>query len=101
MRISEADHYIKHVLPDILKNYEEDDIYNANKTGIYYRALLDGTLVSKEEAVAGSKKKGPDNCHGRLQHDGYEQTAATHHQKKPTTMLPPGEKSLPVVYDSN
>ena len=44
------------VLPELLSKYGPDDIYNADETGLYYRATPDGTLAFKEESVCGSKK---------------------------------------------
>ncbi|XP_041361927.1 tigger transposable element-derived protein 4-like [Gigantopelta aegis] len=52
-----ADKWTQTVLPDILKTYEADDIYNADETGLYYRALPDGTLTVKSETVSGSKRR--------------------------------------------
>lgn len=33
-----------------------DDIYNADETGLYYRATPDGSLCFKHESIVGSKK---------------------------------------------
>ena len=54
--IPAVDNYITNILPDIMKKYNEEDIYNADETGIYYRALPDGSLQTKQEATSGSKK---------------------------------------------
>ncbi|XP_052071173.1 tigger transposable element-derived protein 4-like [Mytilus californianus] len=51
-----ADDWVTNVLPEILMNYNPDDIYNADETGLYYRAIPDGTLTEKFHDVAGSKK---------------------------------------------
>jgi hypothetical protein len=44
------------VLPDLLESYEPCDIYNADETGIYYRALPDGTLTFSAQKLSGNKK---------------------------------------------
>ncbi|XP_060872747.1 tigger transposable element-derived protein 6-like [Metopolophium dirhodum] len=43
-------------LPQILAKFSFDDIYNADETGLYYRATPDGSLCFKHESIAGSKK---------------------------------------------
>ncbi|KAK3098872.1 hypothetical protein FSP39_023876 [Pinctada imbricata] len=43
-------------LPTFLPSYHPDDIYNADETGIYFRALPDGTLTFKTDNSGGSKK---------------------------------------------
>ena len=43
-------------LPQLLKEFSLDDIYNANEIGLFYRATPDGSLVYKHEKFAGSKK---------------------------------------------
>lgn len=44
-----AEHWTTRVLPELLQKYTEDDVYNADEAGIYYRALPDGTLNFKSE----------------------------------------------------
>ena len=51
-----ADHWTTNVLPELLHTYDPDDIYNADKTGIYYCALPDGTLTEKTTEISSSKK---------------------------------------------
>ena len=51
-----ADRWVADVLPELLKNYKPDDVYNCDETGIYYRAMPEGTLAQKSESVSGSKK---------------------------------------------
>ena len=43
-------------LIDILASYDDSSIYNADETGLYYRATSDGSLCFKKEELAGSKK---------------------------------------------
>ncbi|XP_019624404.1 PREDICTED: tigger transposable element-derived protein 6-like [Branchiostoma belcheri] len=51
-----AENWVRDVLPGILQEYDEDDIYNCDETGLLYRALPSGTLAQKTETVSGSKK---------------------------------------------
>ena len=54
--ITEATSWVNNVLPQILQPFAPTDVYNADETGIYYRATPDGTLTFRSEALAGSKK---------------------------------------------
>lgn len=51
-----AQQWISNVLPEITRQYNPKDIYNADETGIYYRAIPNSTHVMKNESVSGSKK---------------------------------------------
>lgn len=42
-------------LPAILKDYKAKDIFSADETGLYWRAIPDGTLALKNSETAGSK----------------------------------------------
>ena len=44
------------VLSDVLEKFEPQNFYNADETGIYYRALPDGTLTLATGKLNGSKK---------------------------------------------
>jgi len=35
------------MLPEILKDYSPRDVFNADETGLYWRAIPDGTLSFK------------------------------------------------------
>lgn len=50
-----ANDWIKNILPNLIKNYKEIDIYNADESGLFYKALPNGTLASKGEKVEGGK----------------------------------------------
>jgi len=43
------------VLPDIIKDCEPRNVFNADEIGFYWRAIPDGTLAFKNAEVAGSK----------------------------------------------
>ncbi|XP_061188771.1 tigger transposable element-derived protein 4-like [Saccostrea echinata] len=51
-----ANRWITEVLPEMIRDYKAEDIYNADKTGIYYRAIPDSTHTFKNEIASGSKK---------------------------------------------
>ena len=42
-------------LPILLKDFEEEQIFNANETGLFYKCLPDSTHVLKNETCAGGK----------------------------------------------
>ena len=43
-------------LSSLLQKFRSEDIYNADETGLFYRATPNGSLVYKYEALSGSKK---------------------------------------------
>ena len=51
-----ADTWSQTVVPQILEAYAPADVYNADETGIYFRALPDGTLALATEKLSGGKK---------------------------------------------
>ena len=44
------------VLPQLLQEYDPEDVYNADETGLYYQATPDGSLSYAYEQLSGSKK---------------------------------------------
>uniref|UniRef100_A0A8C4XFI3 HTH CENPB-type domain-containing protein n=1 Tax=Erpetoichthys calabaricus TaxID=27687 RepID=A0A8C4XFI3_ERPCA len=44
-------------LPELLKQFCADDIYNADETGLYYHATPEGSLCYKHKTLVGSKKE--------------------------------------------
>ena len=54
--VDAADQWLSTVLAEILERYEPCNVYNADETGIYYRALPDGTLTFSADSLSGSKK---------------------------------------------
>ena len=48
--------WIMNVLPTLLDGCSSVDLYNCDETGLYYRALPDGTYAKKSEKVHGGKK---------------------------------------------
>ena len=56
-----ADHtgasiWCKDTIPQLLQAFHSQDIYNADETGLYFRATPDGSLVFRSTALKGSKK---------------------------------------------
>ncbi|KAK9717090.1 hypothetical protein QE152_g24347 [Popillia japonica] len=43
-------------IPEIMNEFSPQNIYNADKAGLYYRATPDGSLYFKKDNLAGSKK---------------------------------------------
>ena len=56
MDVDAADQWSSTVLAEILERYEPCNVYNADETGIYNRALPDGTLTFSTDSLSGSKK---------------------------------------------
>ncbi|XP_059225900.1 tigger transposable element-derived protein 6-like [Stomoxys calcitrans] len=50
-----ASEWIKNILPELLKNYSEDDIYNADETALLYKPLPGGSLANRSDQPSGSK----------------------------------------------
>ncbi|XP_033761525.1 tigger transposable element-derived protein 4-like [Pecten maximus] len=100
--ITAADNWITTVLPELLSKYEPRDIYNADETGIYYRALPDGTLASKAETVSGSKKA-KDRITAMIccNMDGTDKRPLLVLGKSKNPRCFRGQSSLPVIYDAN
>lgn len=52
----QTDDWKSTVLPEILRDYDANDIYNADDTGIFYKCLPDKTHALKGEICSGGKK---------------------------------------------
>uniref|UniRef100_A0A914XFN0 HTH CENPB-type domain-containing protein n=1 Tax=Plectus sambesii TaxID=2011161 RepID=A0A914XFN0_9BILA len=50
-----AAQWVKNVLPNLLADYDAKNIYNADETGLYYKALPSGTMAAKGEKPEGGK----------------------------------------------
>ena len=53
--VNAAELWSSTALPEPLVKYSPCDTYNANETGIYYRAIPDGTLAFSTDKLSGSK----------------------------------------------
>ena len=51
-----AEIWVSTVLPQILEEYNPENIYNADETGLYFRATPDRSLCYAYEQLSGSKK---------------------------------------------
>lgn len=51
-----ADLWNETVIPGLMEKYSSEDIYNADETGLYYRATPDGSLVFRSTTLLGNKK---------------------------------------------
>ena len=54
--LKSAEKWLSDVLPNLIQDWSPEDIYNCDETGLFYRALPDGTYALKGEKVAGGKK---------------------------------------------
>ena len=50
-----AEQWLSTRLPELLQELQDIDIFNADETGLFYRATPDGTLCFAKEELAGSK----------------------------------------------
>ena len=51
-----AEFWVSTVLPQLLQEYTPENIYNADETGLYYRATPDSSLCYTYEQISGSKR---------------------------------------------
>ena len=54
--IKSAEEWTSTILPGLLEEYRPSEVYNADETGLYYRATPDGSLCYCHEKLSGSKK---------------------------------------------
>ena len=52
---SQTDEWLSKALPELLKEYGPDDVFNADETGLFFRCLPDKTLAIKGEKCSGGK----------------------------------------------
>jgi hypothetical protein len=97
-----ADQWINNILPQLLETYSPENVYNADETGIYYRALPDGTLTFKTDKIAGSKKaKDRVTVLVCANMDGSDKQKLMVIGKSRDPRCFRGIKSLPVTYQSS
>ncbi|GBN52717.1 hypothetical protein AVEN_91353-1 [Araneus ventricosus] len=51
-----VDDWIENQLPDLIKGYEQKDVFNADETGLFYNLLPSKTLAIKWDTCHGGKK---------------------------------------------
>lgn len=98
-----ADAWLREVWPTIIEEYSPDDIFNADETGLYYRALPEHTYIFKADSA---KIKGVKICKERLtvlccasMAGKREQLLVIGKSKCPRCFK--GVKKLPVDYHAN
>ena len=52
--IKRAEEWASTVLPGLLEEYRPNEVYNADETGLYYRATPDGSFCYCHEKLSGS-----------------------------------------------
>ena len=50
-----ADEWVKNVLPNLLNGYDPEDVYNADETGLFFKALPEGSFIHSDEKLEGQK----------------------------------------------
>lgn len=96
--------YVRDVLPSLLQVYYENDTFNANETGLFYKCLPDKTLAFKNENCHGGKKS-----KHRITVVVAEKISGTKKlpllvigkSKNPRCFGQKRVKSLPVIYTNN
>ena len=97
-----AEHWISNVLPSLLKDVSPDDVYNADETAIYFRALPEGTLAYKTDTSGGSKKsKERVTALVATNMSGTDKRRLLIIGKSKDPRCFRGKKSLPVTYKSS
>ena len=67
---SQTEEWLDTTLPDILKKYGADDVFNVDETGLFFRCLPDRTLAFKGEECSGGKafkRKDNRSCRWKLE----------------------------------
>ena len=54
--IPSRDKWLDEIWPRLMENYDPDQIWNADETGLYFRALPDGTITFKNDFAKGGKR---------------------------------------------
>ena len=58
--LESAEKWVSDILPHLTQGWSSESIYNCDETGLFYRAVPDGTYALKREKVSGGKKA--KNC---------------------------------------
>ena len=91
-------------LPEIHEKFQADDIYNADETGLYYRATPDGSLSYSYAALSGSKKamdRVTVLCCSNMSGTDKRKLVVIGKSAKPRCFKGLKMDSLPVVYRAN
>lgn len=99
-----ASQWMDETIPQILDKFDPDDIFNADETGLYYRATPDGSLTYKYESLSGSKKaldRVTVLCCANMSGSEKKKLVVIGKSAKPRCFKGVNLKSLPVSYYSN
>ena len=91
-------------LPQLLLEYRPDDIYNADETGLYYRATPDGSLCYTYEQLSGSKEamdRVTVLCCANMTGRDKAKLLVIGKSKKPRCFKHVDVNTLPVIYLEN
>ena len=92
------------MLPELHREYNPDDIYNAGETGLYYRTRPDGSLCYAYEQLSSSKKAMEHItvlCCANMSGRNKCKLLVTGKSKKPRCFAGINVESLPVIYQAN
>ena len=92
------------VFPQLLREYKPDDIYNADETGLYYRATPDGSLCYAYQQLSGSKKamdRVTILCCANMSGNDKVKLLVIGKSKKPRCFKGINVDTLPVSYRAN
>ncbi|KAI6651320.1 Tigger transposable element-derived protein 6-like [Oopsacas minuta] len=92
------------VFPQLLREYKPDDIYNADETGLYYRATPDGSLCYPYQQLSGSKKamdRVTILCCANMSSNDKVKLLVIGKSKKPRCFKDIDMDTLPISYRAN
>ena len=97
-----AERWVTEILPGILQAYSPRDIFNADETGLYWRAMPDGTLSFKNAEASGCKvPKERVTLLLACNMDGTEKLEPLTIGKSKQPRCFKNVKRLPVAYEAN
>jgi hypothetical protein len=97
-----AERWVTEVLPGIIKDFDPRDVFNADETGLYWRAIPDGTLSFKNTEAAGCKvPKERVTLLLACNMDGSEKLEPLTIGKSKQPRCFKNVKRLPVAYEAN
>lgn len=99
---SDVAYWIENVWPDIISNYDEKDIFNADEAGLFYKMTPNQTLKQKgEKCVGGKLSKVRITVLVCANMNGSEKQKLTVIGKSQKPRCFKNVKKLPVVYKAN
>ena len=87
--LASASDWKRDILPGILRSFKEEDIFNADETGLYFRCYPDRGHCAKGSGLAGGKKAKERITALLCANVWYGETSALSHREKQTTSLLP------------